>query len=284
MSPDGSWRSILLSLIEAGLNLIYPQPPVCPLCGTTLGWDSRVTTWLCPDCQAMVHQWHQDFYACAACGRLLPRKGEPTLAVPSGLCWDCSHQRPPFVVARALGPYQDQLKDAVWKLKYQGRRDLAEPLGRLMARVAWAEPHTRQLASSEQKEQWPMVIPVPLHSERLRERTYNQAALLARALGRELGLPVREDLLLRMLPTPDSTGLTREQRERSVRGAFQVISEDANAGLKGRPVLLVDDVYTTGATVGECARTLLAAGARQVMVITLATGITRPPASTVGPE
>lgn len=129
-----------------------------------------------------------------------------------------------------------------------------------------------------------MVIPVPLHSERLRERTYNQAALLARALGRELGLPVREDLLLRVLPTPDSTGLTREQRERSVRGAFQVISEDANAGLKGRPVLLVDDVYTTGATVGECARTLLAAGARQVMVITLATGITRPPAFTVGPE
>jgi ComF family protein len=113
-----------------------------------------------------------------------------------------------------------------------------------------------------------LIVPVPLHRWRLLARRYNQAAVLAMALGRQSGVAVQPDLLVRRRRTPAMGHLTRDERRNNVKGAFAVRAGKVPL-VAGGTVLLVDDVLTTGATVGECARVLLAAGARAVDVLTL---------------
>jgi ComF family protein len=111
-----------------------------------------------------------------------------------------------------------------------------------------------------------MIFPVPLHVKRVRHRGFNQAALLARTLGRRLGLPVSFDCLLRTCWTEPQTRLNREQRLHNVKDAFQVVDTDK---VKDRRILIVDDVYTTGTTLNECAKTLKGAGALEVHAVTV---------------
>ncbi|MGB7949152.1 MAG: ComF family protein [Candidatus Binatia bacterium] len=112
-----------------------------------------------------------------------------------------------------------------------------------------------------------LIVPVPLHPKRLRWRGFNQSLLLARQVSRKYDVPVDPFLLDRRRETLTQTELTEEERRRNVRGAFET---DPKKSLKGRRVLLVDDVYTSGATVNECSRVLMRAGAREVTVLTLA--------------
>src|SRR2546429_2047183 len=140
--------------------------------------------------------------------------------------------------------------EAIHRLKYEGREELARPLGTLFA---GCEPPRADV-----------VAPIPLHATRLRERGYDQAALLAREAGRRFGLPVRS-LLVRVRPTRQQVGLDRARREENVRAAFRSLR--AAAGLR---VCLVDDVLTTGATAAEAGRALLRAGAIRIEVRTLA--------------
>jgi len=147
------------------------------------------------------------------------------------------------------------LREAVHRLKYSGRTTLAEPLGDLMA-VYWM--------------QHPMptdvIVPVPLHAARLRERGYNQATLLAREMARRVGLMVNEQMLVRQRATAPQVELNAMQRKENVHDAF-CCSGDS---LDGKQVLLIDDVCTTGATLEACAVALYAGGARSVRALTLA--------------
>jgi ComF family protein len=115
-----------------------------------------------------------------------------------------------------------------------------------------------------------MMIPVPLHIRRLRERGFNQALLLVRELSKRMGIPYEERALAKIKDTPVQIALKKRERRRNIKGAFQIRDQEA---IERKSIVLVDDVYTTGATVNECSRTLLEGGAKQVAVLTVARAI-----------
>jgi ComF family protein len=158
---------------------------------------------------------------------------------------------------RAAYGYEGALRSALHRVKYRGERRRGELLAMELAAVAPAllAPWRDELAS---------VVPVPLHPSRLRERGFNQSALLASAAARVLGLPVRENLV-RVRPTPAQVGQRRHERFRNVAGAFRWTGEPLSG-----TVLLVDDVVTTGATISAAADALATGGARSVVVLALA--------------
>ncbi len=174
---------------------------------------------------------------------------------PDHQCQHCLEQPPAFERAWTLFPYLPPFQDAICAFKYRGKSRLAHPLATLMIRAIPA------VIDAD------LIVPVPLHAGRLRDREFNQSLLLADLLGRYLNLPVVATALVRILATAPQTTLTRPERSRNLRRAFAV----QNAGnLAGRRVLLIDDVFTTGTTVNQCAKTLLKAGASTVHVLTLA--------------
>lgn len=152
--------------------------------------------------------------------------------------------------------FEGPVREAVHRLKYRGQRALAEPLGGLMA--DWWERRGAEVD---------LIVPVPLHPKRLRERGYNQAALLAKVMARHVGRPLADDgVLVRVRHTRSQMELGEAQRRRNVIGAFRA----DEVGVRGRRVLLVDDVCTTGATLEACTDALRAAGAVEVRAFTLA--------------
>ena len=168
------------------------------------------------------------------------------------MCPRCRRSHPQVERARAVGEYDGALRLIIQAIKYEGRRSLAIPLGRLM--------RTR---GADLLEGADAVVPVPLHRSRLSERGFNQAADLAGPLG----VPLR-DALRRIRRTPTQTGLPAAQRHRNVRNAFAVTR--AGRSLAGATVVLIDDVCTTGATLEACARTLREAGVREIRALTAA--------------
>ena len=193
---------------------------------------------------------------CSRCGFPFPTIARPAEAGGQRLCASCLSHEPPFTRSRQWGYYEGTLREAIHKFKYEGKTALAEPLGDWLAALASKECH--------------LIIPVPLHKRRLRERGFNQSLLLAKRLGRALKLPVDYQSLIRTRPTPPQINLSREERLRNVRGAFAI---GDRSKVSGRSILLIDDVITSGATVGECARTLLKAGAASVEVLALARAV-----------
>jgi ComF family protein len=163
-----------------------------------------------------------------------------------------------FTMARALGYYEGSLQEAIHQWKYEGKTSFNPIFGEWMAEGLnrYWDPGLFDL-----------LIPIPLHRERLRERGFNQALLLAKELNRRTGIPYRKRVLRKKRPTIPQVNLSGAEREKGVRGSFHVIEREE---LEGKSVLLVDDVYTTGATVNECSKVLLAGGAARVDVLTLA--------------
>ncbi|GFN22755.1 MAG: ComF family protein [Thermoanaerobacteraceae bacterium] len=211
--------------------------------------------YLCPSCSRTLKTWEQEFRPCRRCGRLLCKEyaGE--------LCPQCGEKLPPFRLARAVGPYRGELRRAILEFKYRGRRSLALPLGYLLSRVVAEEPlYGRPRA----------VIPVPLSSQRLKERAFNQSALLARELSRLLGIKLLEEVLVKVRHTPPQAGLDRLARLQNLQRSFEVVESSRIVGLD---VLLVDDVLTTGITAAACTVALLEGGARSVAVVTVATSL-----------
>mgnify|MGYP000852637692 CR=1 FL=1 len=229
---------------------LFPRGKLCVWCRRPVGREL-----FCNQCRRQLHSWQNKYRPCKHCGRLLPVTGNEMV------CQQCREVLPVFKKARAVGPYQGLLKEMIRSLKYQGRRSLAAPLGRLMAGVVVNEP-----AASRPD----LVVPVPLTATRLQARGFNQAELLARALGHEIGLPIDSVVLQRIKETAPQVKLSRKYRWDNLSGAFKVIKPETVAG---RYLLLVDDVLTTGATASACTQSLLLAGAARVTVVTLATGV-----------
>jgi ComF family protein len=222
-------------------------PPQCPVCAALVQEHAQ----LCPSCWSQVR-----FIAaplCACCG--VPLEFD---AGPDTLCLQCLADRPAFDRARAVMLYDAFSRGLVLKFKHGDRLDPAPAFARWMAR-----------AGREILEGADLIAPVPLHWSRLLARRYNQSAILARHIALAGGPVFVPDLLRRIRRTPSQGALSRRERARNMRGAFAVTARYA-ALLAGRRVVLVDDVLTSGATAGQCARALRQAGAARVDVLTLA--------------
>lgn len=235
------------NLIGGLLTLLYPPSLSCPLCRE----EEPVEGLLCRTCTYLLEMWQEEPH-CLRCGRLRSGPGE--------LCRDCREKVPPFHLARAVAPYDGPFRQAIQKLKFKGEMWLAEPLGKLMAGAVLTEPMYTGVE---------LIVPVPLHQRKLRVRGFNQSLLLGRELSSQLGIPLGEGVLIKKRETKDQIGLTREQRGVNLQDAFRV---DKPQLIRGKSLLLVDDIFTTGSTVSHCAEALLAAGAAQVSVITWAAG------------
>jgi len=197
------------------------------------------------------------------CGERLFSPYAVTGAPGEPRCGLCRRIEPPFARAAAYGSYESGLRELIHLLKYGGVRPAANVLGRMLAdAIATLEPEFQAHSVA--------VIPVPLHRSKLCQRGFNQAELIARAAVKlsEPGERLRLCTALeRKRETASQIGLTSHQRRENLRGAFEVSQPEL---VKGREVLVVDDVYTTGATVSECARVLRRAGATRVWVATVA--------------
>lgn len=176
------------------------------------------------------------------------------------ICYACSAEKPAFTAARSAARYDGVVGEALRQFKYEKALWLAPDMAEWVHNCIRAEYSDRV---------FDVVVPVPLHHVRRRERGYNQSALLAQELGRRMGCPVRQNALKRIRPTTTQTNLTAKERLSNVADAFQY---GRTKGLAGRRVLLVDDVMTTGATVNACAKTLGKGGAGSVHVVTVARG------------
>ncbi len=176
-------------------------------------------------------------------------------------CGECVSSEPLFDRAVAYGPYDGGLRELIHLLKYNGVRPAANVLGRMMS-----EAFLDLGPKFDNGE--PIVVPVPLHSSKLKQRGFNQSELIAHAALKIVQLGrINAEILRRTRPTETQTGLTRDQRQRNIRGAFRVQHRNL---ISGKDILLVDDVFTTGTTVSECARVLRKAGAKRVFVATVA--------------
>lgn len=226
-------------------KLIYPAK--CLTCDEIID----VARGLCPNC------WSNTPFIvdhpCDACGR--PLIGE---AEEGDLCDDCRTTPRLWTQGRAAMLYAGNGRSLVLRFKHGDRTDLAHSAGAWLANAA--APILREDM---------VVAPVPLHWLRLVRRRYNQSALLAQRVGKIHGLDYVPDLLRRPVATRKLDGMSAEQRHDTVAGAIVMTSRKA-AKIKGRPVLLIDDVMTTGATLNECARLCLEAGAATVSIAVLA--------------
>jgi ComF family protein len=240
--------------LRAGLDALVAVvfAPACAACGDLLArpLDGPV----CERCWTSIRPLTPPI--CDACGDPIP--AWRVLSIPLARCPRCRRASRAIDRARAIGEYDGALKAIVHALKYEGRRSLARRLGALM-RQRGADV----LRAAD------VVVPVPLHGSRRRARGFNQALDLARALGVPVVLALR-----RTRPTPTQTSLPAARRHANVRNAFAITS--AGRRLRDRIVVVVDDVSTTGATLDACARTLKAAGVREVRAITAARVVAPP--------
>jgi len=249
-------RGWLAEIGDAVVSVFFPSG--CRICERLLTSASRVP--LCEECLASFERVPD--IICEVCGRPLPG-----LAQKDGeqlLCPACQGRMYAFDRARSFAVYQDAVVRAILLLKFEQ----IEPLG------AWfADQLAEVLRVEGERLAGDVVVPVPLHRERERERGYNQAALLSKPLARRLRLPHKAALLMRIRARPDKQVLSLEERWESVRGAFATRPGIQVDNLR---VLLVDDVLTTGATLDACSRALREAGAKSVIGLTVARAVRNP--------
>ena len=233
-----------MSLLRKFIDLLYP--PRCLLCRTFIASGS-----LCGTCFSSFRKLVTP--VCPICGG-------PFLngIQEDHVCEECLRKRPYFNSAASPYLYDGRIMDAIHQFKYQGKPHMAKALGPLLASFGreWLSGLSGLL-----------IMPVPLHPKRLRQRGYNQSLLLARHVSAGMRASLDFMSLRRTKDTKVQTGLKKEERRRNVRRAFEIADRKA---VKGKTVLLVDDVATTGSTLNECARALRKAGSGNVHCLVLA--------------
>lgn len=230
------------------LHTIFPT--TCLACGAAL-WDDPIP-FVCTTCWESVARLPHP--QCPCCSR--PFSSPVALAhSPTHRCGPCRKTPPSFTQAWTPYLYQTPLKEMIVAFKYHGKTRLARPLANLMLEGI---PHVPKLDG---------ILAVPLHRDRIRDRAYNQSLLLATQLGRALQIEVLHHTLIKSVATSPQTGLKRSARLKNLRNVFSV---NHPVRIRGKRLLLIDDVLTTGTTVNECAKVLLKQGAQLVYVSTLA--------------
>ena len=248
----GTDRTWTRQALEVLLDILFP--PACVACERLL--SPAVHDAFCIPCGERVQPTRSPL--CQLCGRPYPSQRRD-----DHLCGACLLRPPAFSAARSWACYprdsdvSHPLRQVIHRFKYGRQAALGHSLGRLMAQAC--RPWFRESDLD-------LIVPVPLHPRRLRWRGFNQSVVLGREVGREWGMPLDPFVLVRKAETAPQSTLSLNQRGLNVRGAFRIAPR---RNVKGLRLLLVDDVYTSGATVNECARVLVRSGAREVRVLTL---------------
>lgn len=235
----------MMNFINGFLKIVYPEEHRCAFCSKQLKDRSGI---LCAGCASLLAFINDNI--CSNCGRPLPPGSIPFV------CSECSNRDMHFDGGCMVFEFDGLVQDILHRLKYGGEAELAQTIGWFMS-------------SKLKKMNWTIdvIMPVPLHPDRLKERGFNQSHLLADAIGWECGIDVNPGVLIRDRNTESQVGLTRMERMHNVRGAFTV---NGSGEVRGKRILLVDDIMTTGSTLDECSRALKEHGANKVYFITAA--------------
>ena len=245
-----------MSILSALIDLLFP--PVCLLCGRFL-WDDPVLVMgqridFCTECCTSFKRITGP--VCPSCGRPYPEDSGP-----DHLCEDCMVTPPAYDMITTPFVFEGPLMDAIHAFKYGGKSHYAKSLGPLLAQFA-----SDTLYFGHR----PVVMPIPLHPKRLRERGFNQSLLLAKYVCKELEGDLDFLSLVRTRFTPPQTTLGRAERFQNLKGAFEL---KGGKVVENRVIVLIDDVVTTGTTVNECAKVLKRAGAEEVLCVALARAV-----------
>ena len=225
------------------INLIFPV--YCLICKKQLSYQTN--TYLCDACKQKLTLIN---------GKVCNKCGRPFI---NGICGICREKQFCFSKARASGIYDGSVRKCIHLLKYKKKTYLLNTLFEV-----FLLPNSLDFLSCD------LIVPVPLHWIREYSRGFNQAELIGKKISKRFNIPLSKTSLKRTRATPSQTGLSLKERTKNIKGAFSVRNSQK---LNGKRILLVDDVMTTGATVNECSRVLLQAGAREILVYTLARGV-----------
>lgn len=228
-------------LLNVLSELLYPSGIKCVICGDDLPEENRYC--VCSKCEL---SYNTKF--CLRCGRAMKNMAE--------YCDRCQNEDVAFDIARAPFVYEGEIKKLVYRLKYGGAKYLAKVLAEFMADVYFETDFDADLVTC-----------VPLHPKRLKQRGYNQAYEIAVGVSELIGLPYC-DTLVRVKSTINLARLNKEERAREIVGAYEPAE---NIDIKGKNVVLIDDVFTTGATTSECCKSLRKAKCGKIFVLTFAT-------------
>jgi ComF family protein len=237
-------HQILKKAYYAVLDFLFPS--LCRICEGPLDGAK----WVCSGCFDRIIEILPPY--CHICGLPLPHSFMET---ERPVCKDCKQEIRHFKAARSVAVYDGVMRECIHLLKYEGKTALSKPLGMRLSNLVERDSIEVDL-----------LVPVPLHPKKRRERGFNQAELLSSKIASQLGIPINRKDLVKRKPTPSQTELDRRERITNVKGSFAIRKRDP---FFNKRVLLVDDVFTTGATVNECSRVLLEAGAKAVYVVTL---------------
>ncbi len=226
------------------LDLIFPNR--CPFCGRLTGREAKV----CGECRSILPLVREP--ACVSCGKEIIRSGEL-------FCPDCKGNDHYFIKNRSLYRYEGDVKRALQGVKYRRRKTDCYAIGRHMGDEMADYIRTLNIDG---------IVPIPLSKGRMKERGYNQAAILAKCLSEASNVPLYDDYLVRVKNTLPQKNLSLRERENNVKSAFHI----GQKGVQLSSILLVDDIYTTGATLDEAARVLRIDGADRIYSVTASIG------------
>lgn len=243
-------KQLLSEVSRAALNLVYPI--YCQGCRRKLPYDNN--RYLCQECLKQIRLNRPPF--CIRCGRSL----SGSIGIKA-LCPDCLNKGRYFEMAWQCCKYDGLIKELIHKFKYERKLFLREVLIEILDNFARTYIDYKEIEA---------IIPVPMHRANMNNRGFNQAAVLSEGLSRKLGVEFWGSCLFKIRRTKQQVNLNKVARLNNIKGAFRVKKD---ADLKGKSLLLVDDVFTTGATVDQCSKVLTVAGAKAVWVLTLARGI-----------
>ncbi|NLI60463.1 MAG: ComF family protein [Clostridiales bacterium] len=242
MSLQEVWQSFL--------DIIYPRDIRCPICGVKR--DDMLSWGVCQSCQSRLPFIEPPI--CPKCGRMM--------LIDNRLCLDCQQANHAFYKGISIFEFSTEVKGLIHRYKYRGEKHLSIPM------IHWMMEGLKVY-----RWDFDIIVPVPLHPSRERQRGFNQAKILAQGLSKNTDIPLDSKSLIRVKNTPHQTKLNRQERKRNLQYAFRVKETDGKLKVfQDKVILLVDDVYTTGSTADQCSRVLLDSGASKVYLITLATG------------
>lgn len=240
----GNKNNAIERIQEAAWRLLYPAR--CPLC------DKAVT----PAGENICHECHRKLQlvkepCCYKCGKSLREQERE-------ICRDCSTKAHKYVRGAALFEY-DCIHESVYRFKYEGRREYAE---------FYAEEMARYLGDLIRSWKPDAFVPVPIHAKRKKKRGYNQAELLAQALGSRMQIPVKDKIVARVRNTLPQKGLTPDERQNNLKKAFKIQEND----VKLKTIIIVDDIYTTGSTINALCKAFENTGVERIYFVALAIG------------